>query len=380
MITPLTPPSPVPGIFRITTDTPERQGALFVRGALVEGLVMEDLGGGRVLIRIGNHPLTAQTDLSLGAGDKLLLRVTETGAQTVLQVVRDAYPEAATASRHLLLHRMAPQALRDLFALLPQALTAEEATAWPPEVADLAGRARDLLNSLVLSPQGPDAGSLVEDFARHLGLLLERGLFLALENQKDLRNLKRYEGLKGMIARLERALGDSAARGAEGAAEGKGTADLLGILNSSLSAIETQQVINVLAREGGSPYLLFLPAAFPGGVRLQELYVEGEGGNREGETDGSYRFVLFLDMDNLGEIMAEVTMRGDSLSCRLTCGDEEAGAFIAPFLTELRGGLEAAGLEAREVQLAVDTRLGQRRREYAEGHVINRGPAMSLYA
>ncbi|MCX7635666.1 MAG: flagellar hook-length control protein FliK, partial [Syntrophales bacterium] len=128
-------------------------------------------------------------------------------------------------------------------------------------------------------------------------------------------------------------------------------------------------------------FIILLPMAFPGGIRIQELYIEGEG--RKERDEGpvkTRRCVLILNLDVLGELMVEITMTDRKLSCRIACRHEEAHQTIMNHLDDLRDRFAVTGLAAEAMVCTLDPRLGEVTKDFRAGLYINRREAMSLFA
>ncbi len=384
MISPLVSVT-APGNVRIVTAETPAAGRLPVlnQGDVLRGLVLKAGEDNRVLLQIGDHRIPADARTALKPGQELVLRVEETGPRTVLQIIADGYPEAKTINRYLVLNRANPQALSDLFTLFRQDIAAAGVTETYPEAirSDLRKLGR-LMDSLVFSQHTLNNPGFVKDYIQGLGLLLEHGLFRALDNSNRPAALRDREGLKGGLQKLAGLLKELAGDAVENAPRSREPAvNLMRQSERSITALEIQQVINVLAREEGSPYLLPIPMAFPDGIRFQDLYIERDPGRPSGPGDpGTRRFVLFLDLDMLGEMMADVKLTGTRISCRLKCREAASQLFLAPLMPELTERMTAAGLEVVEAVCQLEPGLPEIRREYRDMHLINNREALNLFA
>ncbi|GAB6068080.1 hypothetical protein JCM13664_13990 [Methylothermus subterraneus] len=102
-----------------------QESALFRPGAQVIAKVLGQASPGRLLLEIGGHRLTAETELNIRAGTHLQLEVVQTQPKVELKVLADSSPAAILAStlRHALPRQLPlAEALSSLKALAQQNL------------------------------------------------------------------------------------------------------------------------------------------------------------------------------------------------------------------------------------------------------------------
>ena len=384
MISPLVSVTSPAGVGTVTAEIPPAGRLLSLnQGDILKGFVLKSGPDNRVLLQIGEQRILADAQTAIKPGQELVLRVEETGPKTVLQILAEGYPETKTINQYLVLNRANPQALNDLFTLLRQALESARLTeTYPETIRKDVRQLGQLLDSLVFSQRNLNNPGFVKDYIHGLGLLLEQGLFRALDSNSRAPALRDREGLKGGMQKLARLLNEMVGDRAETVPHNLEPLVSLGKqLERSITAIEIQQVINVLSQEEGSPYLLPIPMAFPDGIRFQQLYIERGPGREASSTEiGTHRFVLFLDLDVLGEMMAEVKLTGTKIGCSLRCREVSSHLFLAPLMEGLRERMAAAGLEVGETVCQLEPRLTEIRRDYRDSHLINNREALNVFA
>jgi hypothetical protein len=384
MITPLGPVTAPGSVGIVTAEIPPGERLLSLNpGDTLRGLVLKAGEDHRVLIQLGDQRILADARTALKPGQELVLRVEETGPQTVLRILAEGYPETKTISQYLILNRANPQALRDLFTVFKPDIDAARLTeTYPETIRNDLRKLGGLMDSLVFSQRTLDSPGFVKDYIHGLGLLLENGLFRALDNTARPPTLRAREGLKGGLQKLVRLLNEMAGDTAETAPGSREPIiNLMKQSERSITALEIQQVINVLSQDEGSPYLLPIPMAFPDGIRFQQLYIEK--GPRRASAPGeiaTHRFVLFLDLDVLGEMMADVKLTGVRVSCRLKCREAASQLFLAPLMSGLTERMTAAGLEVVEAVCQLEPGLTEIRQDYRDMHRINNREALNLFA
>ena len=85
-------------------------------------------------------------------------------------------------------------------------------------------------------------------------------------------------------------------------------------------------------------------------------------------------------LDILREMMAEVRLADQKVSCRIKCREEASRILIASALGELKDRLEGAGLKVGEASCYLDPDLARLRQEFRREHGIDMREALSLYA
>ena len=266
---------------------------LFNQGEVLKGFVLQTGTNNRVLLQIGTAKVLADAQTPLKAGEQLTLRVEATGPRTVLQILGESYQETQKINQYLLLNRSQPQSLRDLFLVLRPGLdTTALLEASPESIKNDAQKIAQLMETLIFSPRTMNNPGFVKDYIQGLGLLLEHGLFRALDDNSRLTDARSRGGVKGGLLRFTELLQELTGR-AEGKTPGQmeSITNLLRQSQSSITAIEIQQVLNVLSREEGRPYFIPIPMAFPDGLRFQDLYIEKEP-DREKNVAGMGSIVL----------------------------------------------------------------------------------------
>lgn len=295
-------------------------------GELLEALVLNQHGGGKVTLQVKNTSIAAETLVALNAGEKLTVRVEQTSPQVVLRILGGTEMQKITELLGQL--RSNPGALADLFSgaknILNPALIEAHAG---PAAAKSALSLVKTIDAAVFSKATAGNPLFLKDMMAWIGLPLERNLLKGQEKSD------RRETVKELLLKLAGEIRDA------GAAEQ--LKEPLAFLERGTKAIEGQQIAAVLGQELDSSLVLQAACQFPTGIRMQDIFIDQE---KDG-PDGRQRLhcVLLLSMDALGEVIADASAYGSRLDCVLYCETPEAIDFLNCILPELRARLDASG-------------------------------------
>ena len=327
-------------------------------GELLEALVLNRHGDGKVTLQVKNTSIAAETLVALNTGEKLTVRVEQTLPQVVLRVVGGT--EMQKITELLCLHRSSPGALSDLFSGAKDILNPAVIETHAGQAAAKSARMLlQILDASVFSRATAGNPLFLKDMMAFIGLLLERNLLKGQEQQG------RTETVKELLLKLAGEIRDT------GAAEH--LKEALAFLERGTKAIEGQQIAAVLGQELDRSLVLQAACQFPAGIRMQDIFIDQE---TDG-PDGLQRFhaILLLSMDALGDIIADASACGSRLDCVLYCDTPEAIDFLNVLLPELRDRLAAAGYAESFVRCAL-----QRDMQDAKSGYIAQKRLYSLHA
>jgi hypothetical protein len=348
-------------------------------GQTVEARVLDRLGDGRFVINVGESHFTAEAESALQPGQTMTLRVDSLSPRVLLSVVSP--PEERITAEFLRVFRSNPGALAESLGELGRILGDSRAS----ELTRLVGGDNlkailDGLGSAALGREQLERGFSLRSAIRSLGLMLESDLRAALENPdvdpaSSAANLKTalMRALEEMRANLESAGLDPADR--------KAMREVIPVLERAVRSIESQQVLNVYFQETEGKILVQVPVLLPGIMGKANIFIHGEEGQAGGEKrKDAFRVVFALEMDALGDVIAQATFRGKTLSCHIRCGDESMAAFITGLLPELESQLIGAGYRVVELAARVEPNVRQAMEECLREEIYGDGQTLSLFA
>ena len=318
-------------------------------GDVLEATVLKNLGEGKLLIRLGGaDTVTAESSVALRAGDTVSLQVEQLRPSLVLSVVGQSLAETEKVAEALRLQRANPGALLNMIVELLGKLSAKALTPYlsllnPSHLKTM----KELLETLSLSSRTAQGDQFVKNYITNLGLTWENALRKALT---DTTIDPSRGGLKAALLALSAELKNIS--GQEQNLPGevlKGLKSLEQLAAASVRTIESEQVVNVVSQENDSRYLLQIPLQFPSGTRTADLSIEFEGKDNEGRAGSGFRVLMLLDMDALGDLAVEASIREHRLGCRIQCTRTEVYTFIAQSLSSLRERLGGLGYRIESI-------------------------------
>jgi len=345
-------------------------------GQTVEIRVLERLADGRFLIAAGATHLTAEADRALRPGQTLTMRVESLLPRVVLSVVPSA--EERLAAESLRAFRSNPAALTRGLAELAAILGGGAGDPAAPAGPDFPAAILDALRTVLAGRERIGEGFSLPDFARALGLLTESDLKRILEKPGG-RPPSPSPNLKTILMRGLRecraATGEFASTGADR------IRSLIPALEKALRAIESQQLLNVHLQQGEGKLLFQVPLVMAGCVGNANILIRREGRPAApGGRGGAFRVLFALEMDALGDVMAQAHFSGNAVTCSVRCASEGAASFVAGLLPGLGGQLARAGYRAAGLEVLVDRRVRETMEERLREEICGDGAALSVFA
>jgi hypothetical protein len=351
----------------------------FSVGQTVDARVLERLGDGRFVIGVGNSHFTAEAETALKPGQTMTLRVDSLSPRVLLSVA--SAPEERITAEYLRVFRSNPGALAENLGELEQLLRETGGAG----LARFVGRDNldailGTLRSATLGREHLEKGFSLREVVRSLGLLLERELKEALESPgadpaSSAVNLK-----TSLMKVLEEIQGRLQSEGLA-AADRKTMKEMIPVLERAVRAIESQQVLNVHFRQTEDKVLIQIPIFLPGLTGTANIFVHGEDGNPESKgRQESFRIVFALEMDALGDVIAEALFHGKTTSCRIRCGSKSAADFIENVLPALEGQLTEAGYRVTELSARMESDVGKVMEACLREEMYGDGQTLSVFA
>jgi len=345
-------------------------------GQTVEIRVLERLADGRFLIAAGATHLTAEADRALRPGQTLTMRVESLLPRVVLSVVPSA--EERLAAEQVRAFRSNPAALTQGLAELAAILGGRAGDPATPAGPDFLAAILDALRTVLAGRERIGEGFSLPDFARALGLLTESDLKKILEKPGD-RPPSPSVNLKTSLMRGLREC--RAAAGESFSAEADRIRSLIPALEKALRAIESQQVLNVHLQQGEGKLLFQVPLLMAGCAGSANILIRHEGQRAApGGRDGAFRVLFALEMDALGDVMAQAHFSGNAVTCSVHCASEEAASFVAGLIPALGGQLARAGYRVAGLGVLVDRRVRETMEERLREEICGDGAALSVFA
>ncbi|MGE5789521.1 MAG: flagellar hook-length control protein FliK [Syntrophaceae bacterium] len=348
-------------------------------GQTLEARVLEKLEDGRFIIRIGSSHITAEAEPTLQPGQAMTLRVDSLSPRVLLSVAPPT--EGRVTAEHLRIFRSNPGALTQSLAELAEIAAGMRGA----DFSRLAGRDNlaallDALASAMLGREQIERGFSLRDAVRSLGLRLEGDLKKALESP-GVPSASLKESLKPSLMKLIDELRARLQSVDTPPADAKTIRELTPVLERTVRAIENQQVLNVHFQETEGKLLIQVPLILPGLAGKADIFVRdedwrpGRGGRKE-----SFRVVFALEMDALGDVMAQAHVHGKAVSCRIRCENEDVAAFVTGLFPGLEEQLRQIGCTAVDLSASAVGNVREAMEEFLREELYGDGQTLNLFA
>jgi hypothetical protein len=304
-------------------------------GQELEGLVVEELGGGRLLIALGATLIETDGPGGLSAGQHMHLRVEQLQPNVVLQITSlEPVIEAEVARLvrvHLPAHADSGELLDSLQFELATYVDSRPDTA--SHLENLA-KLRDSIAGLLAGGARPTLEN-IKGLARDGGLFYEAKLLHAAANDTEqLQELPDHD-LKGLLLS---ALQESKARAF--------STGLQEALSAQLNNIETQQAVNLLAQLDGGAFQLQIPFFNGSGFSTAAVALEQDGHgstNRRGKGKDGFTLLFLLDLENFGRTRIDAHIDANELRAQFYLANDGSLQLLRQELSDFRETLLALG-------------------------------------
>jgi hypothetical protein len=348
-------------------------------GQTVEARVMERLEDGRFIIRIGSSHLTAEAEPTLRPGQAMMLRVDCLNPRVLLSVAPP--PEERITAEHLRVFRSNPGALTQSLAELTEIVGGMRGA----DFSRLAGRDNlavllDALASAVLGREQIERGFSLRDAVRSLGLQLEGDLRKALDSPGS-NPVPSQAGLKASLMKVLEEFQAKLQSAEINTADAKAIRELTPALERTVRAIEGQQVLNVHFQQTEGKLLFQIPLILPGPLGKADIFIRDEEWSPgKGEQKAAFRVVFALEMDALGDVMAQAHFRAKEVTVRIYCEREPVASFISGLLPELEKHLIEAGYHVAKLVASADSGVREAMEECIREELYGDGQTLSVFA
>lgn len=368
---PILPSSPFPLTSLSTDPTP------FHRGEILYAQVIEKRGSREVRLEANGLTFTAQTALSLNAGDRLHLKVEKTDSLILLTLIPPDSNESTLLRNALARVRSSPEGL---LQAVKSGLEIFQGDLQPVlqviNQADVDALLR-ILHTLVYSEKSLKNPSFLKEYFSNMGFLLESNLKKSLggfpENDDRLKRA-RETNFKSLLGRLSSQLHRILESGGDSHLEPQ-FLELLKSLSDyadeSLNTITSQQVANVLGQEEEQSYYFQIPLKLADDLRAVDLFIQlDDPAGQQRKRRESFQFVMFLDLDALGDLMIDVHHDEKRIQGTLKCVSPEAQDILSEFLETLNERLTLSGYGPNYLKVQLCGNIAKEKSEFLKGQIL----------
>lgn len=335
-------------------------------GEIIHVQVAEKSGASRFILDAKNINLLVDSDFSLTKGEKLTVKVEQTSPNIVLRILNRDDVSSLMIRQHALNYQANSEALSDMFRMGREILNEKSLMALLSEKAkENIRNILKLMDASVLSVKSFQNPMFLKDYVSNLGLLLEYSLRKMIQGKIQTKDLKPEEGLKGILIKLSEQLQTQMMDGMfTGKEEGHKIDQLIKFAESSAKTIENHQLINISYRENSGNYVLQIPILCSEGIRTGELFIEiDKDGDRDAEGK-KYNVIMFLNMDALGDVMVDASLKGNKITCLFKFDDPEAQNFFTSFLDNLKNNINGLGYDCGLLKCMTSKTINETREDY----------------
>ncbi len=368
---PILPSRPFPLPSHSADPTP------FHRGEILYAQVMEKLGSRGVRLEANGLTFTAKTALSLNPGDRLHLKVEKTDSLILLTLIPPDSDESTLLRNALARVRSSPQGL---LQAVKSGLEIFQGDLRPVlhviNQSDMDALLR-ILHTLVYSEKSLKNPFFLKDYFSDMGFLLESNLKKSLggfpENDEGLKRAREIN-FKSLLGRLSSQLHRILESGGDSHLEPQ-YLELLKSLSDfadeSLKTITSQQVANVLGQEEEQSYYFQIPMKLTEDLSTVDLFIQLDdpAGPQRKKRD-SFQFVMFLNLDALGDLMIDVHHDEKSLRGTFKCISPEAQDILSEFLESLNERLTLSGYGPNYLNVQLSGNIAKEKSEFLKSRIL----------
>ncbi|PKN10757.1 MAG: hypothetical protein CVU72_00045 [Deltaproteobacteria bacterium HGW-Deltaproteobacteria-7] len=320
-------------------------------------------------------PIVAKSDISLNVGEKLQVKVQSVQPQIILNVI-DTQKQSTDAkvNERLLQWHVNPDSLImllnkvDEFSANLKSVNLSQVMS-PPKIDAL----MKLFNNIIFSSQTKINPLFVKDFISQFGLFLENDLSrIASLSSKDGKTPILVENLKASLLNLSAALTetlkDITKLDTQIAAK---LMNLSSFTSEALKTIEARQAVNVVFQQNESGLYLQIPVAAGETLRQADIFITPDDKHAAGAKKYSAcNVVIFLNLDYLGEININASVREGRIRCLIKCESEEVKLLLAASADQLKKALGDIGYGIDQIDCLKASELKLRKTEFIEQQLL----------
>ncbi len=344
----------------------------FRTGEILSALVMENLDNDQVLLKVKESIIMALSEFPLKVGDNLKIKVENTHPQVIFSVKLND-DENVLLKSHLATFRSFPDGMLNVIKNGLDIFQSNILLNLPFIEKTETESIIKLIDSLIYSEKNSENQLYFKDYIQNIGYLLENSLKKMSETgehawQPTKKNLKML--LTELSVKLHQVINSSEESDLE--------LNILQTLKSlakyadtSLETIYNQQVINVVGQEEHQGYFFQIPIKFAEELQMADIFINSEGRRaKENKSCDEFQFVIFLNMDVLGDIMVDVKYNQKRIIGTFKCDRADSVDIIKRFLETLNNRLNLSGYGPNYLNVSLSQDLKKERADFAHTKMI----------
>ena len=356
-----------------------------VPGETLTVSVIEKQSSNQYLMAMKDASIMAKSDIPLNVGEKLQVKVQSVQPQIVLNVIDPQKQNMdAKVNEKLLQWRINPDALPQLLSKVDEFSINLKSVDWSQSMSQTKiDVLMKLINNITLSSQTRTNPLFVKDFVSQIGLMLESDLGkMASLAAKGAPTAILAENLKTSLLKLSAAitdiLKDPAKMDPQVASK---LMNLSSFTSDALKALEARQAVNVIYQQNESGLYLQVPLALGGALRQADIFITPDDKNAaDAKKYSSCSVVIFLDLDYLGEIYIDASVREGRIRCLIKCESDEAKELLASSADQLKEALGSIGYGVEQIDCLKVSELKTKKTEYMEQQLLGSVDLVNQFA
>lgn len=337
--------------------------------------IVDKLSQNQYLMYVKGTVMKAASDLPFNVGEKLQVKVQGVQPQIILYML-DAQKQGSDAkvNEKLLQWRLNPDSLTQLLSKISEFsvnLKSVNLAGLLPKDAD--GLVK-LFTSLVFSSRTKNDPLYVKNFVSKSGMLLENDLSrMSSGSGKDGPAAPPHsDNLKASLLKLSEIVAQ--ALRADPKSDPQVAAKLLHLASfasEALQTIEARQAVNVVYQQNESGLYLQIPLALGDSLRQADIFISPDDKNAAGAKKfSSCSIMIFLDLDYLGNLSIDASLKAGHIRCVIKCESEEIAQLVNASAPKLKDALGAIGYGVEQVDCLKVSELERQRTEFINEHLL----------
>ena len=340
-----------------------------VLGETLEVTVVEKNAGNKYLLAIKNMSITAVSELPLSVGEKIQVKVGSVQPQIILNLAgTQNMPAESKINEKLLYWRTNQNSLLQIIDKSSEFVKDIQSLNLPLKFSKSeVDKLIKLFDSIVFSGNTKGNKLFLKDFIANIGLLLENKLSQLLSKGSQGISSKQFEeNIKTLLLKLsagiQELLKDSEKLDPQIKAK---LMSMDGFATEAIKTIEAKQILSIVFQESDKGLVLQVPLSVADGLRQADIFIRPDDKNSQKGVDfSSCSIMIFLDLDVLGKISVNASVREGSFRSLIKCEREDVQNIISSELTKLKSVLSDIGYRVDSIDCIQEEGLAQQREEY----------------
>ncbi|MEI6610828.1 MAG: flagellar hook-length control protein FliK [Deltaproteobacteria bacterium] len=368
---PVSPAAPRIAISNLEISRTNAASSSIAVGETLEVTVLEKIAGNKYLLAIKNMSIPASSEVPLNIGEKIQIKVSSLQPQIILNFASNQ--KLATEPKineKLMYWRTNPDSLLQLLSKSGEFVKDIQAINLPLKFSKSEiDKLIKLFDSITFSNNTKGNNLFLKDLIVNTGLLLENKLSrLVTEGAKGINSKPFDDNIKTLLLKLsagiQELLKDSEKLDPQIKAK---LMNIAGFTTEALKTIEARQAINIVFQESDNGLVLQVPLSVADGLRQADIFIRPDDKNNQDEKNySSCSIMIFLDLDILGKISVNASVREGSLRSLIKCEREDVKDIISRELSKLESVLAGIGYRVDYIDCLQEDELTQEREEYFE--------------